>query len=290
MLGSGFRRTGLCLAGALFVGNLLGGCAVFRPPPKELDLRGAEVTAVPPHPIGVANGNGSRQAIGRGAAVGASMGAAAIPFAAPLCAAAGPAVLFCLASFVPIGGAVGTASGAIADKANGEPRQAVLARRDQVRVEVTAADSENLLAAQVRQSLQARHGIATSEGSSDATVSPWKVEVAVKSVAMYGTLSDPDFALRVRGKLVLKRTSDNRIVYRSDVLAFSDDQVVPVAPDADPNVLIRSRLERGLQLVGDKLAVALLSRTKTTPDADSDGDDDEATESPAAPAVALSAH
>lgn len=278
------------MTSALLIVGALAGCAVFRPPPVALDLRGAEVTSVPPHQIGVASGNGSRHAIGRGATVGAGMGAAAIPFAAPLCAGAGPAVGFCLMALVPVGGGLGAGTGALVDNANGEPRESVQARRTLVVAEVTAADSENLLAAQVRKSLQTRHGVDTSEGGGGATGSPWKVEVAVKSVAMYGTLDDPGFALRVRGKLRLVRTSDNRIVYRADLLAFSDDQVVPVTPDADPNLLIRSRLERGIQLVGEKLAANLLSRTMTTPDAETGSDDDEPATSPPAPAVALSAN
>jgi hypothetical protein len=283
------HRAARRLGGVLLASTLVAGCSVFKPPPQELDLRGAEVAAMPPHTIGVANGNGSRNAIGRGATMGAGLGAAAIPFGTPLCAAAGPAVGFCLMALVPIGGALGAGTGAVADKVNGEPRESVQARRSMVVAEVTAADSENLLAAQVRKSLQSRHGIATSEGGGSATGSPWKVEVAVKSVAMYGALDDPDFTLRVRGKLALKRTSDNRIVYRADLLAFSDDQVVPVTPDADPNELIRSRLERGIQLVSEKLAANLLSRTQTTPEAN-DGDDDESAEPPATPAVALSAN
>jgi hypothetical protein len=274
-------------ASALLVSSLLGGCAVFKPPPEELNLRGSVVAPVATHPIPVLNGSGPRPTIGKGAAVGAGVGVAALPLSIPLCAAAGPAAGFCILAVVPAAAGVGAGSGAVVAKANGEPRESTLARRDMVLAEVMAADSENLLAAQVRQSLQTRQGAAWQSPDA-AEASPWRVEVAVANVAMYGALDEPDFALRVRCKLLLKRTSDDRIVYRADMAAMSDDQVAPVTPDADPNVLIRSRLERGVQLVSEKLVTRLLSRTDTSSDADAETE--ASADLPATLPVALTTH
>jgi len=273
--------TSFRLAGALIAVSLVSGCAVFKPAPEDLDLSGSVVTAVAPHPIPVINVAGAGSTIGKGAAIGTGVGVSALPWAIPLCAAAGPAVGWCIMAIVPAATGVGISTGAISNVANADSLEAVKAGRVVV-AEVAAADGEKLLATAIRKTLQTRRGVPvveTSEG--EQAPSPWRLEVSIKNVAMKGAIDDPSFALQVRGKLFLRRTSDNRVVYRADMRAMSDDHVVPVTPDADPNVLIRSRLERGAQLVGDQLVARLLSRSPTLQDADPDaGDPDDAEAAP----------
>lgn len=274
--------TSFRLAGALVAASLVSGCAVFKPAPEDLDLSGSVVTAVAPHPIPVINLAGAGSTIGKGATIGAGVGASALPWAIPLCAFAGPAAGWCILAIVPAATGVGVSAGAISNVANADSLEAVKAGRQVVVAEVAAADGEKLLAATIRKTLQTRRGVPVVETSGgEQAPSPWKLEVSIKNVGMKGAIDDPTFALQVRGKLFLRRTSDNRIVYRADMRAISDDHVVPVTPGADPNVLIRSRLERGAQLVGGQLVARLLSRSPTLQDVDPDaGDPDDAEAAP----------
>lgn len=283
--------TSFRLAATLAAASLVSGCAVFKPAPQELDLGGSVVTAVAPHPIPVLNITGAGKTVGKGAAIGATAGVTILPWAVPMCAALGPAAGWCFVYAVPAATGLGIGGSAIANKANAEPREVIEARREVVVSEMAAADSEKLLAASIRKTLQARRGVPVVEAATGDNPSPWKLEVSIKNVAMSGAIDDPGFALRVRGKLFLRRTSDNRVVYRADMLAMSDDRVVPVTPDADPSVLIRSRLERGAQLVGEKLVARLLSRTQTPLDAEPDaGDSDEPADAETKPVETASIH
>ena len=275
--------TSLRLASAALVVSLASGCTVFKPAPQDLDLSGAVVSPVAPHPIPVLNITGAKTAIGKGAALGAAAGTTALPWAIPACAAAGPAAGMCILAVVPVATGAGIGTSALANRADRDPREEVEARREIVVAQVAATDSERLLAAGIRKTLQGQRGMPVVETAATGAAAPWKLEVSIKDVAMHGAIDDPGFALRVRGKLYLRRTSDNRIVYRADMKAMSDDKVVPVTADADPDLLVRSRLERGVQLVGEQLVARLLSRTQAPLDGEDAGDPDDAADAAAKP-------
>lgn len=287
----------LRLTAVVLVGVLATGCATRRPP-DEIDLREAFVAAGPKHEFVVVNGSSVvKLAVGRGAAVGATMGAIGLPASVPLCLAAfGPLMGACVMAFVPAAGGIGASAGALSARAQSETREEMLARRDAVRTEMETLSYDELLAEHVRQSLQrqlgAESGVANATTEGPVVPSPkWKVEPVVFKVAMYGTLEDAGFKLRVQGRLRVRRASDDRIVYRVNGLVYSDELVGPVAPGADTTALIRTRLESCLPRLSEQLVAQLLGRPQmldngVEPEDNTDGSTDD---SPAPAQVALAA-
>lgn len=206
----GGRQWAACIA----VCALSAGCAT-QPPPRDLDLRGAQIVAGTSTPALDINGLPGGKAAG--AAVGAGTGSGAgVVTGAVLCLAAGPFFPLCVAALVPTGAAIGAATGLVVGAVRTESTAAIELKTAAVKSEFIATSYQTRLAEALHERLQAEYSldlpvqvlssdrIVPSEADASPAESPLEMVVSITEV---GTEGKREFALRLVTGLVLRRGS-----------------------------------------------------------------------------------
>ncbi len=182
------------------------GCA-SRPPPPDLDLRGARIVPMTAPPTLDVSGLPGGKAVG--AAVGAGTGSGAgVVGGVLVCLSTGPFFPLCIATVVPTSAAIGAATGAVVGGVRTESTDAIQRKTRVLTDELADSSYHRLLATSLQDQLREESDIdlvldAPAEGAPlDAAGPGWTLETGVVEV---GTEGKQTFALRLVVRLALRR-------------------------------------------------------------------------------------
>lgn len=247
-----FRRCSVVLLLALC--TLATGCASWRRPPSDLDLNRAGIVADPADPTLVLDGPSGKAtgALG-GAAAGTGLGFLVGMVAALPCLGTGLFAAACVSTVVPASTAIGAAGGATLGVIRAEGADAVEQKRMLLATELRAATYQDLLAAQVRQQARERLDLDLPVLPEADRADRWLLEVSLTQVAAERNAPGQPFALRVEGRLKLRRAGGPEVVYEASHRATSLASFTTEQWRANEAEAVRAGLTQGLRQLADEM-------------------------------------
>lgn len=249
---------------------LVSGCASWSKPPRDLDIRQAEIVADLVQPqVQVDGFSGKGSAAGAGAAKGGGTGVIVGSLA---CMGAGLLFPVCISVMVPTMATVGAVSWAAVAAVNAESADEVASKRELLQAELVAGAYPSLLAVHVQNgardrwaadppplnAAQASAGIAGGEPHADIVV--WRIEVALTEVACEESKPGLPFALRVEGRLRLYRVGRSEVVYEKTLVVRSETKLMTAQWRADDGIAAKASLGQGVRQLAEELLDGLLGR------------------------------
>jgi hypothetical protein len=234
-------------------GVLASACA--SSPPENLDLRRTVLLPDRTAPELVLHGSsGKLTGASGGAAAGAGIGLLAGILG---CAGTGPFVVLCAGTVIPATTAIGVVSGATAGAIRSEGSAAVDAKRTLLARELAAADYPGLLAQLVQTQAHEHSGAGLPSPEAGAAPADWTVEVTLLEIATDSSYPDDPFALRLKGRVRLRRAPGSDVVFEGVQYVRSEARLTTAQWSVEDAAPVRAALNQGLRELADRLLTKL---------------------------------
>lgn len=237
------------------------GCA--SPPPPELDLRQAEIVMDPAEPSVSTDGHsGKVAAAGSGAAKGGGSGVLVGTLG---CVGAGPFFPICIAGVVPVMATVGAVAWGTASAVSSDSAEVVESKREMLRSAMAATPYAARLTTHLQTASRDRFAVDLPVASPDASPRAWQIDMALTGVACEDNKPGQPFALRVEGRVRLRRAGQADVLYEKALARRSDVSLTITQWRADDDAAAKAELDQTLMRFADDLLTELSQRPHRTP-------------------------